>query len=189
MNIQALIIANTSLIFVYLLFTRSYRTKITIDHLVLLLAGIFFYWLLPIYANEYKLQIYQKNLIRLYESIPIENTEIFLYFTLLIVFTVLLSDFISSKFPVVFSLNNFCYSKIILDLFFWFIFIATLISAYFMRNVFFHGYEMASEWPFQRGWFISGCLALTTLNIIYSCIQLKNHNFISRKKLLKKSFV
>ncbi len=55
MNIQALIIANTSLIFVYLLFTRSYRTKITIDHLVLLLAGIFFYWLLPIYANEYKL--------------------------------------------------------------------------------------------------------------------------------------
>ena len=184
MNIQYLIIANTSIIFVYLLFTRSYRTKITLDHLVLLLAGIFFYWLTPIYAYENKLYIYHH--IELYESIHIENIEIFLYFSLFFVLILLLSDFISSKFPVEFSLNKFCYSKIILDLFFWFIFIATCISGYFMRNVFFHGYEMSSEWPFQRGWFISGCLSLTTLNIIYSCIQLTNQNFISRKKLLKR---
>ena len=186
MNIQYLIIANTSIIFVYLLFTRSYRTKLTIDHLVLLLAGIFFYWFIPIYAYENKLYIYHH--IELYESIHIENIEIFLYFSLFFVLILLLSDFISSKFPVVFSLNKFCYSKIILDLFFWFIFIATCISAYFMRNVFFHGYEMSSEWPFQRGWFISGCLSLTTLNIMYSCIQITNQNFISRKKLFKKMF-
>ena len=186
MNIQYLIIANISIIFVYLFFTRTYKTKITIDHFVLLLVGIIFYWLIPIYAYENNLFISHHS--ELYESIHSENIEMFLYFTLLIVFSLLSSDFISSKFPVVFSVNNFCYSKVILDLFFWSIFIATCISAYFMRNVFFHGYEVSSEWPFQRGWFISGCLALTTLNIIYSCIQIKNTISISRKKLLKIMF-
>jgi len=187
MNIQYLIIANTSIIFVYLLFTRTYKTKITIDHFVLLLAGIIFYWLMPIYAYENNLYIYHH--IELYKSINIENIELFLCFTLLIVFSLLLSDFISSKFPVVFSVNNFCYSKVILDLFFWSIFIATCISAYFMRNIFFRGYEMSSEWPFQRGWFISGCIALITLNVIYSWIQIMKPISISRRKLLKKLII
>ena len=142
---------------------------------------------MPIYAYEYKLYIYHH--IELYESIHIENIEIFLYFTLLIVFSILLSDFISRKFPVVFSVNKFCYSKRILDLFFWFIFIATCISAYFMRNIFFHGYEMSREWPFERGWFISGCLSLITLNVIYSWTQITKPISISRRKLLKKLII
>jgi len=187
MNIQYLIIANTSIIIVYLFFTRTYKTKITIDHFVLLLTGIIFYWLIPIYAYENNLYISHHS--ELYESIHSENIEMFLYFTLLIVFSLLLSDFISSKFPVVFSVNNFCYSKVILDLFFWSIFIATCISAYFMRNIFFQGYEVSGEWPFQRGWFISGCIALITLNVIYSWIQIMKPISISRRKLLKKLII
>ena len=114
--IQYLIIANISIIFVYLLFTRSFKKIIIIDHIVLLLAGIIFYWLMPIYAYENKMYIYHHE--EFYESIHIENIELFLFFTLLIVLSILLSDFISRKFPVVFSVNNFCYSKTILDLFF-----------------------------------------------------------------------
>ena len=65
------------------------------------------------------------------------------------------------------------------------IFIATCIAAYYMRNVFFRGYEATAEWPFERGWFISGCLALTTLNVIYSCTQIVKPISTSRIKLLK----
>ena len=187
MNIQYLIIANISIIFVYLLFTKSFKTKIKIDHIVLLLVGIIFYWLIPIYAYENNLYIYHH--IELYKSINIENIEIFLFFTLLIVFSILLSDFISRKFPVVFSVNNFCYSKRILDIFFWFIFICTCISAYFMKNIFFHGYEVSSKWPFERGWFISGCIALITLNVIYSWTQIMKPISISRRKLLIKLII
>ena len=155
MNIQYLIFANTIIIFVYLYFTRTYKTKIIIDHFALFLVGIIFYWWMPIFVYVNDLTTHNYHL-KLYKRIHIENIELFLFFTLLIVFSFLLSDFISRKLPVVFSVNKFCYSKRILDLFFWFIFIATCFSAYFMRNIFFHGYEMVGEWPFQRGWFISG---------------------------------
>ena len=136
MNIQYLIIANTIIIFVYLYFTRTNKTKITIDHFALLLAGIIFYWLMPIYVYENNLTTHH-YLLELYKSVNIKNVEMFLYFTLLIVFSLLLSDYISSKFPVVLSVNNLFYSKNILDLFFWFIIICTCISAYFMRYIFF----------------------------------------------------
>ena len=118
-----------------------------------------------------------------------DSFKTFLFFVLLIVFSILLSDFISRKFPVVISVKNFCYSKIILDLFFWFIFICTCISAYFMRNIFFHGYEITGEWPFERGWFISGCVSLITLNVIYSWTQITKHISISRRKLLIKLII
>ena len=188
MNIQYLIFANTIIIFVYLYFTRTYKTKIIIDHFALLLAGIIFYWLMPIFVYENDLTSHHYRL-EFYKSIPIENIEMFLYFTLLIVFSILLSDFISRKFPVVISVNNFCYSIRILDLFFWFIFICTCISAYFMRDMFFHGYEMSREWPFERGWFISGCLSLITLNVIYSWTQITKPISISRRKLLIKLII
>jgi hypothetical protein len=143
---------------------------------------------MPIFAYEYGLtgNLYLNGF---YKSLPIENIEMFLYFTLLIVFSLLLSDYISSKFPVVISVNNICYSKIILDLHFWFIFIFTCISAYFMKDFFFHGYEKVSEWPHERGWFISGGLSLMTLNIIYSWTQITKPISISRRKLLIKLII
>jgi len=188
MNIQYLIYANTIIIIVYIFFTRIYKTKIIIDHFALLLAGIIFYWLMPIYVCENDLTSHQ-YLIEFYKNIPIENIEMFLYFTLLIVFSILLSDYILSKFPVVISVNNYCYSKRILDLFFWFIFICTCISAYYMRNIFFHGYEITGAWPFERGWFISGCVSLITLNVIYSWTQITKPIPISRRKLLIKLII
>ena len=186
MNIQYLLIANISIIFIYILFGRTSKTKILIDHNVLLFIGIIFYWLMPIYAYENNIFIYHSR--DIYESINIENIELFLFFTLLIVITIILSDFISRKLTVVFSVKNFCYSKAILDLFFWFFFTATCSSAYFLRHMFFHDYETVGTWPLQRGWFIAGCLGLTTLNIMYSYIQITNHNYISSKNLFKKMF-
>ena len=106
MNIQYLIFANTIIIVVYLYFTRTYKTKIIIDHFALLLAGIIFYWLMPIYVYENDLTSHH-YLLEFYESIHIENIKLFLFFTLLIVFSILLSDFISRKFPVVISVKNF----------------------------------------------------------------------------------
>ena len=186
MNTQYLLIANISIIFIHILFTRCIKTKIIIDHNVLLFAGIIFYWLMPIYAFENNIFIYHSQ--ELYKSVPLESIELFLFFTLLIVLSIILSDFISRNLTVVFSVNNFCYSKTILDLFFWFFFTATCFSSYFMRHMFFHGYETVGTWPLQRGWFIAGCLALTTLNIMYSYIQLTNQNFIPSKILFKKMF-
>ena len=81
MNIHFLIFANTIIILVYLFYTRTYKTKITIDHFVLLLAGIIFYWLMPIYAYENNLDV-THHFPELYKSIQIENVEMFLYFTL-----------------------------------------------------------------------------------------------------------
>ena len=188
MNIQYLIFANTIIIFVYLYFTRTYKTKIIIDHFALLFAGIIFYWLMPIIVNYYDLTSHH-YLLEFYKSIHIENIKLFLFFTLLIVFSILLSDFISRKFPVVISVNNFCYSKRILDYFFWFIFICTCISAYFMRNIFFNGYDISGEWPFERGWFISGCVSLITLNVIYSWTLITKPISISRRKLLIKLII
>ena len=154
MNIQYLLIANISIIFIYILFGRTSKTKILIDHNVLLFIGIIFYWLMPIYAYENNIFIYHSR--DIYESINIENIELFLFFTLLIVITIILSDFISRKLTVVFSVKNFCYSKAILDLFFWFFFTATCSSAYFLRHMFFHDYETVGTWPLQRGWVIAG---------------------------------
>ena len=166
MNIQFLIFANIFIIIIYVYFTRIYNNKISIDHFILLLAGIIFYWIFPIYAYENKLYIYHHK--ELYKSINIENIKLFLFFTFLIVISILFSDFSSRKFSLGFSIKNLYYSEKILSLFFWLIFIATSISAYYMKNIFFHGYEMTGDWPFERGWFISGCLSLTTLNVIYS---------------------
>ena len=73
-------IANISIIFVYLYFTRTYKTTIIIDHFALLLAGIIFYWLMPIYVYEYDLTSHH-YLLELYKNIPIENIEMFLYFS------------------------------------------------------------------------------------------------------------
>ena len=44
-------------------------------------------------------------------------------------------------------------------------------------------------WPFERGWFISGCIALITLNVIYSWTQITKPISISRRKLLIKLII
>ena len=58
-----------------------------------------------------------------------------------------------------------------------------------MRNIFFHGYDISGEWPFERGWFISGGLSLITLNVIYSWTLITKPISISRRKLLIKLII
>ena len=166
MSLNNLLLTNLGIIFFYIYYSRAFRTKFKIDHLALMAIGIVYYWLMPLYAYEYNLFIGHHS--ELYKEVSLINKQLYLSYVLIIIFSMLLGDWVSKGLTSRFSFQRFYYSKNILDLFYWIFLGLGFFTAYYMRNVFFTSYETVILWPFERGWFISVCATLTTLNIIHS---------------------
>ena len=166
MDINNYLLLNMMVLVIYLYSFKVRKSIIKVDHCFLLVAGIIFYWLMPIYAYENKLFTYSFN--ELYQEISHSNIEDYLIYVLIIITSFLIGDGISNKLSIKFSKNNYCYSNYVLDAFYWVFLLLTLYSAYSLRESFFTGYENVSAWPHERGWFISCCMALITLNVINS---------------------
>jgi len=183
MSLEYLLLINVSIVFSYLFFTKTHRAKIKVDHLLLIIAGFVFYWLLPIYAYEHNLFINHHR--ELYESISYSDKKIYIYYVLIIILSFLLGDWISNKFTSTFSFQNFYCSRKVLDTFYWILLALGFYSVFFMRNVFFTGYDAAGLWPHERGWFISVCSCLITLNVVNSLTQIVyNPENISKNRII-----
>ena len=166
MSLNNLLLTNLGIIFFYIYYSRAFRTKFKIDHLALMAIGIVYYWLMPLYAYEYNLFIGHHS--ELYNEVSLINKKLYLSYVLIIIFSMLLGDWVSKGLTSRFSFQKFYYSKNILDFFYWIFLGLGFFTAYYMRNVFFTSYETVNLWPYERGWFISVCASLTTLNIIHS---------------------
>ena len=170
MSLNYFLLINTTILFVYLYCSRVSHAKLKIDHFLLLCLGMFFYWLMPIYAYENNL--FLTHHVELYENISVLNKKIYLFYVLIIILSMLLGDWISKGLSSTFSIQNFYYSKKVLDVFLWIFLGLGIYSGFFMRDIFFTTYDTAGEWPHERGWFISVCTSLTTLNVIHSLTQI-----------------
>ena len=90
MSLENLLLINVSIVFLYLFFSKTHRAKIKVDHLLFIIAGIVFYWLLPIYAYENNLFIHHHS--ELYENISYSDKKLYLFYVLIIILSFLLGD-------------------------------------------------------------------------------------------------
>jgi hypothetical protein len=149
----------------YVSLTRIKFGRFYFDHLVILLIGLFYYWVFPILA-------YRNNWIggrdlRLFNSIPDEKILFFELVSSLIFLSIITGDIISSRYnPRNKELKGEYFLSIkTLDFFLFILVTLTLIYLFLNRNILFKGYG-SINWGIERGALIGALCMLSTLSII-----------------------
>ncbi|EMY76377.1 putative membrane protein [Leptospira weilii serovar Ranarum str. ICFT] len=172
-----LILFIIALLFLYIIKVNIKEWKLIIDHNFLIMLGFIYYWYLPFIAYE----IGNKNrlflsidVVELYERVSLEAKIYYLVTSLLLVVSFVLGEIVAKKKARQWNFlkTEFNFSKISMDLFFYGLVIFGMIALKYMLPVLFRGYSAVSEWPLQRGWFISANIALIVLFCINASLEI-----------------
>ncbi|MFB5752443.1 hypothetical protein, partial [Leptospira kirschneri] len=167
-------------VFFIIISLLAYLTKIhvkgwrlSIDHSFLLISGFIYYWYLPFipYEMQDRENIFLSiDVIESYERVSYEAKVWYLITSLLLILSFVLGEIIFKKkfHKWDFLKSKYDFSKTPIHLFFYGLVIFGIISLKYMLPVLFRGYSAVSEWPLQRGWFISVNVSLIVLFCIHA---------------------
>ncbi|EMI64582.1 O-antigen polysaccharide polymerase Wzy [Leptospira noguchii] len=149
--------------------------KFEIDHNFLIVLGFIYYWYLPFIAYEMNgleqplLDSYG-FVLESYERVSYEAKVWYLITSLLLILSFLLGEIIFRKQSHKWNLlkKQYDFSKAPIQLFFYGLVLFGIISLKYMLPILFRGYSAVSEWPLQRGWFISVNVSLIVLFCIHA---------------------
>ncbi|MBE8425788.1 hypothetical protein [Leptospira borgpetersenii] len=175
-----------ALLLLYILKINIKEWKLIIDHNFLLMSGFIYYWYLPLIPYEIgdrKNVVLSMDVIESYELVSLEAKILYLATSLLLILSFLLGEIIFKRKSHKWNLlkKQYDFSKMPVNLFFYGLFLFGIISLKYMLPVLFRGYSAVSEWPLQRGWFISVNVSLIVLFCIYASSRADFYD-ISRKR-------
>ncbi|EQA69887.1 O-antigen polysaccharide polymerase Wzy [Leptospira noguchii] len=150
-------------------------SKLEIDHNFLIILGFIYYWYLPFIAYEtnnleQSLLANYDFVLKFYERVSYEAKVWYLITSVLLILSFLLGEIIFRKQSHKWNLlkKQYNFSKTPIQLFFYGLVLFGIISLKYMFPVLFRGYSAISEWPLQRGWFISVNVSLIVLFCIHA---------------------
>ncbi|EMK08751.1 MULTISPECIES: hypothetical protein [Leptospira] len=175
-----------ALLLLYILKVNIKEWKLIIDHNFLLMSGFIYYWYLPLIPYEIgdrKNVVLSMDVIESYELVSLEAKILYLATSLLLILSFLLGEIIFKRKSHKWNLlkKQYDFSKMPVNLFFYGLLLFGIISLKYMLPVLFRGYSAVSEWPLQRGWFISVNVSLIVLFCIYASSRADFYD-ISRKR-------
>ncbi|EMJ93047.1 putative membrane protein [Leptospira kirschneri str. JB] len=149
--------------------------RLEIDHNFLIGLGFIYYWYLPFIAYEINgleqpLFANYDFVLESYERVSYKAKVWYLITSLLLILSFVLGEIIFKKkfHKWDFLKSKYDFSKTPIHLFFYGLVIFGIISLKYMLPVLFRGYSAVSEWPLQRGWFISVNVSLIVLFCIHA---------------------
>ncbi|WP_061249396.1 hypothetical protein [Leptospira alstonii] len=166
--------------------------RLIVDHRFLLILGFIYYWYFPLIAYEIRNRpLLSINVLELYEHVSLEAKIYYLVTSSLLIVSFILGEIIFKKkaHQWNFLKKEFNFSKVSMDLFFYGLVIFGTISLKYMLPVLFRGYSAVSEWPLQRGWFISVNVALIVLFCINASFEMEHMEKSGWKQKLYKFFL
>ncbi|AJR14879.1 putative membrane protein [Leptospira interrogans str. 2003000735] len=157
--------------------------RLEIDHNFLIVCGFIYYWYLPFIA--YEMNSLERPLLdsydfvlESYERVSYEAKVWYLITSTLLILSFILGEIIFKKKSHRWNLlkSRYDFSKTPIRLFFYGLVLFGIVSLKYMLPVLFRGYSAVSEWPLQRGWFISVNVSLIVLFCIYASNRVDFYN-------------
>ncbi|EMO34133.1 putative membrane protein [Leptospira santarosai str. HAI821] len=175
------------LLLIYIVKIHLKGWRLTVDHSFLLILGFIYYWYLPFipYEMQDRESVFLSiDVIEMYEHVSYEAKVWYLITSVLLILSFLLGEIIFRKqsYKWNFLKNKYDFSKTPIDLFFYGLVFFGIISLKYMLPVLFRGYSAVSEWPLQRGWFISVNVSLIVLFCIYASNRADFYNISEKRK-------
>ncbi|EMJ96561.1 hypothetical protein [Leptospira alstonii] len=182
------------LLLLYIVRVNIKKFRLIVDHSFLLILGFIYYWYLPFIPYEMEdinNVILSLDVVELYEHVSLEAKICYLVTSSLLIVSFILGEIIFKKktHQWNFLKKEFNFSKVSMDLFFYGLVIFGTISLKYMLPVLFRGYSAVSEWPLQRGWFISVNVALIVLFCINASFEMEHMEKSGWKQKLSKFFL
>ncbi len=145
------------------------------------MSGFIYYWYLPFipYEMQDRGNVFLSiDVVESYERVSYEAKVWYLITSVLLIFSFILGEIIFKKksYKWDFLKSKYDFSKTPIHLFFYGLVLFGIISIKYMLPVLFRGYSAVSEWPVQRGWFISVNVSLIVLFCIYASNRVDFYN-------------
>lgn len=182
-----------TLLLLYILKVNIKEWKLIIDHNFLLMLGFIYYWYLPFIPYEIEDRrnvVLSIDVVESYELVSLEAKILYLATSLLLILSFLLGEIIYKRNSHKWNLlkKQYDFSKTPINLFFYGLVLFGIISLKYMLPVLFRGYSAVSEWPLQRGWFISVNVSLIVLFCIYASNRSDLYRISEKRKDMIKIF-
>ncbi|AXR69267.1 hypothetical protein [Leptospira mayottensis] len=177
----------------YILKVNIKEWKLIIDHNFLLMLGFVYYWYLPFIPYEIedrKNVVLSMDVVESYELVSLGAKILYLATSLLLILSFLLGEILFKRKFHKWNLlkKQYDFSKAPINLFFYGLLLFGIISLKYMLPVLFRGYSAVSEWPLQRGWFISVNVSLIVLFCIYASSRADFYDISGKRKDMIKIF-